>query len=61
MSLFGNKKPSIRTSVDGAMNEVEETADFYEKLGKKIEKFGIRIELVQLFPKPILDIKIKDK
>ena len=55
------RKKSIRGSVGGAMDEVAETANFYEAIGRKIEKFGIRIEVVQIFPKPIFDFKIKSK
>jgi len=67
MPLFG-KSPRIRVSVDkaadgveGAAEEVSETADFYEALGKKFEKFGARVKVVKYFPRLVFDIKIKDE
>ena len=51
----------VRDSVDSAMCDVKKTALYFRQLASKLEKYGIRITVVELFPKPIIDIKIKDK
>ena len=54
----------IRDSVAGAMaqikKEIKGTADVYERIGLKIENFGVRITIEKLWPL-MIDFKIKDK
>jgi len=47
--------------VKAAAQSVKGTGDFYRYLGEKFEKYGLRVTVVQVFPKPIFDIKIKDR
>ncbi len=47
--------------VKSAMSQVESAAAFYHRLGQKIEKFGVRITVVKMFPMPVIDIQIKNK
>jgi len=47
--------------VKKAATSVESAAAFYHYLGQKIEKYGVRITVVQMLPKPVFDITIKDK
>lgn len=51
----------LKRPVKSAATSVGSAAAFYHYLGQKIEKWGIRITVVQMFPKPIIDITIKDK
>jgi len=52
---------SPKRPIKGAAISVDNTATFYYYLGQKIEKYGIRVAVVQMLPKPVFDITIKDK
>lgn len=57
------RPPRIKITVARAMSviqkEIAETADVYERLGKKIENFGVRITVVKMVP-PTFDIVPKN-
>jgi len=50
----------VRVSVDNAMGEVSSTARYFRQIASQLDKYGIRITVVELFPKPIIDIEIKE-
>lgn len=50
----------MKRPVKIAAKSVDATADYIRYLGQKIEKYGIRITVVKGFPKPIVDLNIKD-
>ena len=55
------RKNPPRRPLPKAATSVDNTATFYHYLGQKIEKYGIRVAVVQMLPKPVFDITIKDK
>jgi hypothetical protein len=44
-----------------AAASVDATADWIRYLAQKIDKYGVRLTVVQFLPKPIIDVTIKKK
>ena len=51
----------MRRPVKAAAQSVDNTADWIRYIAQKIDKWGIRVTVVQWLPKPIVDLQIKDK
>ena len=47
--------------VKGAARSVDAAAVLIKRLGAKIEKYGVRMTVVKMLPKPVIDFTIKDR
>ena len=50
-----------RRPIKAAAQSVDVTADWIRMIAQKIDKYGIRVKVVEVLPKPTFDITIKQK
>ena len=47
--------------IRAAAKQVDATSALIERIARKIEKYGVRVTIVKMFPLPVIDLKIEDR